>query len=70
MAEQNSNFDAQKDADATAQAQHSFSNDVPTDVNCNAILAREQGRTIAQMGNGMTAAAERRSIMADALIGK
>ena len=60
----------------TRQAQHSMSNDTPTDVNINAIFARSQALTSDALGKGFTsnherllaemnAAAARRTILAD-----
>ncbi len=57
-----------EDSDATRQAQHSISNDAPTDVNFNAIAARSQELTVEQAGRNFTAAADRRSIIADAML--
>lgn len=54
-----------EDADATRQAQHSRSNDSPTDVNNNAALARVQAQTTALIGAEFEAAAARRTIFAD-----
>lgn len=38
-------FGPAEDSDATRQSQHSVSNDAPTDVNMNAIIARSQALT-------------------------
>lgn len=46
-------------ADDTRQAQQSVSNDAPTDVNMNAIIAREQGSTLTLMGKNFEANAMR-----------
>lgn len=54
----------------TQQAQHSNSNDTPTDVNMNAIIAREQGGTFTQMGKEFAAGAARRDNIANAYMGK
>lgn len=48
-----------ENADETRQAQHSNSNDTPTDVNMNAIVAREQGATLTLMGKNFEANAMR-----------
>lgn len=48
-----------ENADETRQAQHSNANDTPTDVNMNAILAREQGATLTLMGKNFEANAMR-----------
>ena len=42
-------------ADETRQAQQSQSNDVPTDVNMNAVVAREQAGTFTLMGKNFEA---------------
>ena len=63
----------------TQQAQHSVSNDAPTDVNFNSVIARNQAQTTANAGdsfqasndrrtNAADAATERRQILADAMI--
>ena len=54
----------------TQQAQHSQSNDTPTDVNVNAVVAREQAGTFTQMGKEFAAAAARRDNVANAYMGK
>ncbi len=56
-------FGAANDADATRQAQHTLANDAPTDVNCNAVLARAQAETITMMGKSFEANAARREAM-------
>ena len=69
MANEPSNtFGPVESADETRQAQHSLSNDAPTDVNCNAALARLQAMTMANAGNEFEAAAARRTIIADTLL--
>lgn len=60
-------FGPREDADTTRQAQHSLSNDAPTDVNMNAIIAREQGATLTLMGKNFEAAASRRNSLFDHL---
>ncbi len=57
-------------ADDTRQAQQSFSNDTPTDVNFNAILGRSQALTVDMSGKGFVAAQERRQILADEILKK
>jgi len=57
-------------ADETRQAQQAQANDVPTDVNCNAVVARSQALTVDLAGKGFVAMQERRQIIADALLGK
>lgn len=46
-------------ADDTRQAQQSFANDTPTDVNLNAVIAREQASTLTLMGKNFEASAMR-----------
>lgn len=58
-------FGPLEDSDATRQAQHSRSNDSPTDVNNNAIIARRQAQTTVNAGDEFAAAAARRTIIAD-----
>lgn len=55
-------------ADATRQAQQSFSNDTPTDVNFNAVVARSQSLTVDMAGKGFVSAQERRQILADQVL--
>lgn len=52
-------FGARESADETRQAQQSVSNDAPTDVNMNAIVAREQAGTLTLMGKNFEASAMR-----------
>ncbi len=65
----NNAFGTANDADATRQAQHTVSNDAPTDVNCNAVIAREQAGTLTLMGKSFEANADRRNKIFDALAG-
>lgn len=60
-------FGAREDADSTRQAQHSQANDTPTDVNMNAVVAREQAATITRMGDSFEANGDRRNKIADAI---
>ena len=46
-------------ADETRQAQQQVANDAPSDVNMNAIIAREQGGTMVLMGKNFEANAMR-----------
>lgn len=55
-------------ADDTRQAQHSQANDTPTDVNLNAVVARSQALTFDIAGKNFEAGADRRRIMADAIL--
>ena len=57
-------------ADATRQAQQSFSNDTPTDVNFNAVVARSQALTVDIAGKNYEAASDRRTIIADQQMAK
>jgi hypothetical protein len=63
-------FGPAESADETRQAQQTVSNDAPTDVNYNAVLARAQGETLALMGKNFEANADRRNKLADQLMGK
>lgn len=58
-------YGAREAADDTRQAQQTVSNDAPTDVNLNAIIAREQGGTFTLMGKNFEANADRRSKIFD-----
>lgn len=66
----NSTFGAKEDSDNTRQAQHSISNDAPTDVNFNAIVARSQALTVDLLGKGFVAAQERRTAVFDAIMAR
>ena len=63
-------FGPAEDADATRQSQHSVSNDAPTDVNFNAIMARSQALTVDQSGKNYESNADRRGKIADFMMGK
>lgn len=52
------------------QSQQVMGNDVPIDVNPNAIYARSQALTVDLAGKNFAAAADRRTILADAAMGK
>lgn len=58
-----------ENADETRQAQHDRSNDSPTDVNNNAILARSQGLTVDIAGKAFQSNSDRRDKMVDAGVG-
>jgi len=58
-------FGAAENADDTRQAQFTQSNDTPTDVNINAVVARSQALTTDMAGKGFVAMQERRQILAD-----
>ena len=67
MANEPSNtFGPVESADETRQAQHSVSNDAPTDVNFNAVMARKQAQTTDNAGSEFESASARRTIAADA----
>lgn len=57
-------------ADDTRQAQQSYSNDTPTDVNANAVVNREQAGTFVLMGKNFEANADRRNKIADLLFNR
>ncbi len=57
-------------ADETRQAQHSNSNDAPTDVNFNAVVARSQALTVDIAGKDYEANADLRQKYADGKFGK
>lgn len=65
MAEPSNAFGPVENADETRQAQHSVSNDAPTDVNSNAALARSQALTLDIAGKNYEAGADRRRTLAD-----
>lgn len=66
MANEPSNtFGPVESADETRQAQHSVSNDAPTDVNINAVIARSQSLTFDGLGKGYAANQDRRDKMFD-----
>lgn len=61
-------FGPRESADETRQAQQSVSNDAPTDVNMNAVVAREQAGTFTLMGKNFEANADRRNKIADIIM--
>lgn len=61
-------FGPAEDADSTRQSQHSQANDTPTDVNMNAVVARAQALTFEIAGKNYEAGADRRRILADAIL--
>ena len=63
-------FGPAENADETRQAQHTNANDTPTDVNINAVVAREQAGTFALMGKNFEANADRRNKVADVIFQK
>ena len=63
-------FGARESADETRQAQQSTSNDTPTDVNANAIVAREQALTFTIAGHMFTANADVRAKLQDQFLAR
>lgn len=63
-------FGPREQADETRQAQQTVSNDAPTDVNVNAVIARSQALTHDVLGKNYEANADRRNKIADAFMGK
>lgn len=59
-------FGARESADETRQAQQSVSNDSPTDVNPNAVIARSQMLTFDVLGKNVVDNGDLRQKMADA----
>ena len=59
-----------ENADDTRQAQHSQANDVPTDVNMNAIMARSQALTVDIAGKMHTSNSDRRDKLFDQMATK
>lgn len=51
-------FGAREQADETRQAQQTMSNDMPVDVNMNAIIARSQAETLVVLGKNFEANAD------------
>lgn len=58
-------FGPRESADETRQAQQSISNDAPTDVNFNAIVARSQALTHDVFGKVWASNSDRREKIAD-----
>jgi len=67
--EHSEGFGPAENSDDTRQAQHTVSNDAPTDVNFNAVVARSQALTVDALGKGFAASQERRQILADKQLG-
>ena len=63
-------FGARESADETRQAQHSNANDTPTDVNMNAIVAREQALTFTIAGQSFQANQDFRQKLQDRILVK
>ena len=63
-------FGARESADETRQAQQSVSNDAPTDVNMNAIVARSQALTFDALGKNYESNADFRQKLQDRLLAK
>lgn len=70
MAEPSNAFGPVEAADAARQAQFTRSDDSPTDVNNNAVLARSQALTLDVFGKMWSGNADRREKMADAGVGQ
>lgn len=64
--EHSEGFGPAEDADASRQSQHTVSNDSPTDVNMNAVVARAQAFTFTRSADNFEANADRRNKLADA----
>jgi len=58
-------YTPEMESSQTLQAQHTRSNDSPTDVNANAALARVQAQCTARIGEEFQAAAARRTALFD-----
>lgn len=56
-------------ADETRQSQQAQANDVPTDVNMNAVVGRSQALTVDMAGKSFTANMDRRDKIADIIMG-
>ena len=63
-------FGARESADETRQAQQSVSNDAPTDVNMNAIVARSQALTFDVAGKNFEANGDFRQKLQDRVLAK
>lgn len=63
-------FGPRESSDETRQAQHSLSNDAPTDVNFNSIVARSQALTVDALGKNYEANADRRNKIFDDMVRK
>lgn len=63
-------FGARESADETRQAQQSVSNDAPTDVNMNAIVAREQALTFTIAGQSFQSNQDFRQKLQDRILFK
>jgi hypothetical protein len=59
-------FGPHESADETRQAQQQMANDMPADVNMNAVVARVQAGTFALMAANFEAGAARRNALFDA----
>lgn len=63
-------FGARESADETRQAQQSFSNDTPTDVNFNAAVARSQVLTVDIAGKEFASNSDTRQKLQDQFLGR
>ena len=61
-------FGPRESADETRQAQQTMANDMPVDVNMNAIFARAQATTLTIAGNEFTANSDIRQKLQDRLL--
>lgn len=61
-------FGAREDADTTRQAQHELANDVPVDVNINAVVARSQTLTFDVLGKDFATAHKRLDMIQERFI--
>jgi len=61
-------FGHAENADDTRQAQHTQANDTPTDVNLNAVYARNFAETASRRADAFERAAARHNMLAEAII--
>ena len=69
MAEENQPFSPDIGASETRQAQHIFANDVPIDINLNAVCGRVQAAAFTNAHNEFQAASARRAAIFDHVSG-
>lgn len=63
-------FGARENSDDTRQAQHSVSNDAPTDVNLNACYGRNYAETASRRADAFERGTARHEMLAETLVGK
>ena len=63
-------FGARESADETRQAQQTISNDAPTDINFNAVVARSQQLTLDVLGKNFESNADFRQKLQDRVLAK